>query len=61
MTITISYLNKIEEFKYQIEVNESDNSILTGNIEELLIYPLKEAYGVNNAMSTVDAELREIT
>ena len=61
LTITISYLNKKEEFKYQIEVNESDNSILAQNIEELLIYPLKNAYGVNKEMSIVDAELREIT
>lgn len=60
LILTVLYLNKKMTFKYQIEVDENDKQLLSQNIDESLLYPLKDAYEVSRTFNTIEKELRDI-
>lgn len=58
LEISVSYLNKIKVFKYTIEINESDYQKLFNNIDELLVFKLKNVYRINSNFNVIDVEMR---
>lgn len=54
------YENKLATFKYEFEVNETTNSDLIFNFEEMLLTPLYNRYGLPTNKKAVLVELREV-
>lgn len=59
LKIIISYLNKKKEYNYQFEIDSSDNYSLNNNIEEVLLYPLKQEFKIPTTINTAEVELHE--
>ena len=55
------YENKLATFKYEFEVNETTNSDLIFNFEEMLLTPLYNRYGLPTKKKAVLVELREVS
>lgn len=58
--IQTKFENKSTTFKYEFEVNETSNSDLMFNFEEVLLTPLYNRYRIQTNMKTVQIELREV-
>lgn len=59
--IQTKFENKSTTFKYEFEVNETSNSDLIFDFEEILLIPLYNRYGFQTNMKTVQVELREVS
>lgn len=59
--IQTKFENKSTTFKYEFEVNETSNSDLIFNFEEVLLAPLYNRYGFQTNMKAVQVELREVS
>ena len=58
--IQTKFENKLTTFTYEFEVNETANSDLLHNFDEILLAPLYNRYGLQTTMKPVKVELREV-
>lgn len=56
--IEFIFLNKSVKFEYEFDINETEYNGLKNNIEESLVYPLKDAYTIQRTFYTSSIEIR---
>lgn len=58
--IDVKYSNQIKTFKYTINLEENDYELLSKNIDESLLTPLKQQYGINLDYYTANIKLHDV-
>lgn len=59
--IQTQFENKLTTFTYEFEVNETSINDLMFNLEEIMLAPLYNVYGLRYILKTVQVELREVS
>lgn len=60
-TLQVEYDHKTTNFIYEFEINAETSDLLSHNVKETLIAPLKDIYKVPYSFKSVQVELREDT
>ena len=59
LIVNVSHTNKTDNFYFEFEINEYNKNILSRNIDETLLFTLKDAYKTKRDFHRVEVELRQ--